>query len=74
MRMTHNLRDHHRTRTVQVAVSSVQLGGEGTGRITVTCDGQTRQFDTGRIAGVFVRAGGGDSTVRVDIQGEDEAL
>ena len=73
MRMTHDLRGHHRTRSVRVEVRSVQLGGEATGRITVTCDGQTRQFDTGRLAGVFVQAGGGDGTVRVDIQGEDEA-
>ena len=65
--MTHDLRGHHRTRTFRVEVRAGELAGATTGRISVTCDGQTRQFDTGRLAGVLVRAGCGDGTVRVAI-------
>lgn len=69
MRVTHDLRHHHRTRTLQVEVRAVKLAGAATSRITVTCNGQTHQFDTDQLAGVHVRAEDGNNTVRLDIEG-----
>lgn len=75
MRITHHLKCDHRTQSIGVEVRAVKHAGDATGRVTVTCDGQTRQFVTmGRHVDVRVQSGSStDSTVRVDIQGDDEA-
>ena len=64
MRNTDDLRGHHRTGAFRVEVRAGKLAGATTGRITVTCNGQTRQFDTGRLAGVLVRGGSSVTSIQ----------
>jgi len=118
MKMTHHLRDHHRTQTLSPAASrrgtsrtayvprldrlegrialnanvnfdpstdqltvvtdentteidvrAVKPAGAATGLITVTYDGQTKQFSTDNLASVLVQSPSSNNTVLVDIEG-----
>lgn len=45
-----------------VSVTSVRSNGRST-RVTVTCDGETKQFDVPNLAGVVVKSGSSNVSV-----------
>ena len=55
--------------TTEIDVRAVKPAGVVTGLITVTYDGQTKQFSTDNLASVLVQSPSSNNTVLVDIEG-----